>query len=318
MDIGRTARRRSRLPPRPRGQGLPGRRPRAAGPRLHRPGLPRLATGRRRSCATSARSTTTAAWAAPGTCRSSRSTRASSTRRRRASPRTPTTSTRPTSSSWPWPESATPSPRPSAASGSSPGATPHRDPVHRQAQPQRLPALPEHLRPGACSPRSARRSTSARSASGRPSTSAPSSPTARSTRCREAFAEAHRLGLFTVLWCYLRNAAFKTGRRRLPRLGRPHRPGQPHGRHHRGRHHQAEAAREQRRLQRPQVRQDRPARLRRAHHRPPDRPHPLAGRQLLRRSDRPHQLRRRVQGRHATWPRRCAPPSSTSGPAARV
>jgi class I fructose-bisphosphate aldolase len=26
----------------------------------------------------------------------------------------------------------------------------------------------------------------------------------------EAFAEAHRLGLFTVLWCYLRNPAFKT------------------------------------------------------------------------------------------------------------
>ncbi|HEY7917113.1 MAG TPA: class I fructose-bisphosphate aldolase, partial [Acidimicrobiales bacterium] len=27
----------------------------------------------------------------------------------------------------------------------------------------------------------------------------------------KAFAEAHRLGLFTVLWCYLRNAAFKQG-----------------------------------------------------------------------------------------------------------
>ena len=27
----------------------------------------------------------------------------------------------------------------------------------------------------------------------------------------EAFEEAHRLGLFTVLWCYLRNTAFKTG-----------------------------------------------------------------------------------------------------------
>jgi class I fructose-bisphosphate aldolase len=27
----------------------------------------------------------------------------------------------------------------------------------------------------------------------------------------EAFAEAHRLGMFTVLWCYLRNAAFKQG-----------------------------------------------------------------------------------------------------------
>ena len=26
-----------------------------------------------------------------------------------------------------------------------------------------------------------------------------------------AFAEAHRLGMFTVLWCYLRNAAFKAG-----------------------------------------------------------------------------------------------------------
>jgi class I fructose-bisphosphate aldolase len=27
----------------------------------------------------------------------------------------------------------------------------------------------------------------------------------------EAFADAHRLGMFTVLWCYLRNAAFKQG-----------------------------------------------------------------------------------------------------------
>ncbi|HEV3132838.1 MAG TPA: class I fructose-bisphosphate aldolase [Acidimicrobiales bacterium] len=27
----------------------------------------------------------------------------------------------------------------------------------------------------------------------------------------QAFAEAHRLGMFTVLWCYLRNAAFKQG-----------------------------------------------------------------------------------------------------------
>src|SRR5580704_10677235 len=27
---------------------------------------------------------------------------------------------------------------------------------------------------------------------------------------RTAFAEAHELGMFTVLWCYLRNAAFKT------------------------------------------------------------------------------------------------------------
>ena len=33
---------------------------------------------------------------------------------------------------------------------------------------------------------------------------------ARSSRSREAFEEAHQLGMFTVLWCYLRNSAFKT------------------------------------------------------------------------------------------------------------
>ena len=32
---------------------------------------------------------------------------------------------------------------------------------------------------------------------------------ARSSRSREAFEEAHRLGMFTVLWCYLRNSSFK-------------------------------------------------------------------------------------------------------------
>ncbi|MDQ3147257.1 MAG: class I fructose-bisphosphate aldolase [Actinomycetota bacterium] len=31
------------------------------------------------------------------------------------------------------------------------------------------------------------------------------------TEVHEAFAEAHRLGMFTVLWCYLRNSAFKVG-----------------------------------------------------------------------------------------------------------
>ena len=43
----------------------------------------------------------------------------------------------------------------------------------------------------------------------------------------------------------------QAGRHRLPRVRRPHRPGQPPRRDHRGRHHQAEAAGEQRRLQRP-------------------------------------------------------------------
>ena len=68
--------------------------------------------------------------------------------------------------------------------------------------------VPEHLRPDHVRLRAARPSTSARSASAPPSTSAPTTSTASSSRCREAFAEAHELGMFTVLWCYLRNPAF--------------------------------------------------------------------------------------------------------------
>jgi hypothetical protein len=52
------------------------------------------------------------------------------------------------------------------------------------------------------------------------------------------------------------------GRRRLSRSRRPHRPGQPPGRHHRGRHRQAEAGREQRGLHRHRLRQDPSAGLR--------------------------------------------------------
>ena len=75
-------------------------------------------------------------------------------------------------------------------------------------------------------------------------------------------------------------------RQGLPRLRRPDRPGQPPGRHHPGRHHQAEAPREQRRLQGPEhgrleLRQVRRADVHRALQRPPDRPLPLPGRQLL-------------------------------------
>ena len=133
----------------------------------------------------------------------------------------------------------------------------------------------------------------------------------------EAFDEAHELGLFTVLWCYLRNTGFKKDGGRLPHRRRPHRPGQPPRRHHRGRHHQAEAAGPTTAATtRSRLRQDRQARLRRADHRPPDRPGPLAGGQLLHGPRRADQLRRRVEGRQPTSPRRCAPRSSTSGPAA--
>ena len=64
----------------------------------------------------------------------------------------------------------------------------------------------------------------------------------------EMFQQAHELGMFTVLWCYLRNPAFKTKDAGLSRGRGPHRPGESSGRHDRGGHHQAEAAGEQRRV----------------------------------------------------------------------
>ena len=111
----------------------------------------------------------------------------------------------------------------------------------------------------------------------------------------EAFSEAHDLGMFTVLWCYVRNSDFKqdgtdyslaadlTGqanhlgvtieadiiKQKLPEnnggftaigFGKTRRP-----------------------------------RLRQAHDRPPDRPHPLPGGQLLHGPRGPDQLGRRVQ-----------------------
>ena len=101
----------------------------------------------------------------------------------------------------------------------------------------------------------------------------------------QVFQQAHELGMFTVLWCYIRNKAFKTKEKDFHVVRRPDRPGQPPGCHHRGRHHQAEASREQRRLPSPQpgilLRQVRQAHVREPHPRPPHRVHPLAGCQLL-------------------------------------
>ena len=131
----------------------------------------------------------------------------------------------------------------------------------------------------------------------------------------EAFAQAHELGMFTVLWCYLRNPAFKkdgidyhaaadlTGqanhlgvtleadiiKQKLPennggynavKFGKTHK----------------------------QV-------YERAQHGPPDRPLPLPGGELLHGARRADQLRRRL-GQQRPRSRRCSPPSSTSGPAA--
>ena len=111
----------------------------------------------------------------------------------------------------------------------------------------------------------------------------------------EAFAEAHQLGMFTVLWCYLRNPAFtKDG---VNYEVSADLTGQAN---HLGVTIEADIIKQKQ----PENNggytavgsAGPPARLRRAHHRQPDRPDALAGRELLRRAHRPHQLRRRVQG----------------------
>ena len=128
-----------------------------------------------------------------------------------------------------------------------------------------------------------------------------------------AFEEAHELGMFTVLWCYLRNSAFKvdgvdyhvaadlTGqanhlgvtieadiiKQKLPENNGGYtalnQNGNAYGKTHK--------------LVYEQLTQ-----------RPPDRSVPLPGRQLLHGPRRPHQLRRRVVGLDATSPR----PSTTA------
>ena len=115
-----------------------------------------------------------------------------------------------------------------------------------------------------------------------------------------AFEEAHQLGMFTVLWCYLRNPAFKQDG--VDYHLSADLTGQAN---HLGVTIEADIIKqkmpgEQRRLQRRSVtglRQDLQARLLRAHQRPPDRPLPLPGGQLLHGPRRADQQRRRLIGR---------------------
>ena len=131
-----------------------------------------------------------------------------------------------------------------------------QDSVHREAQSQRVPLLPELVRSDPLRQREAglrhggdgrRRDDLLRV---RGVEAADSGSHARCSSRRTSS------GMFTVLWCYLRNPAFKTKEVGLSPRGRPDRAGQPPRRDDRGRHHQAEDAREQRRLQRGQLRQD--------------------------------------------------------------
>ena len=159
-----------------------------------------------------------------------------------------------------------------------------QDPVHREAQPQRAAVVPEHATTRSMFGTSSRRSTWARRASARRSTagrteSTPPAPGGRRRRSQQA----HELGMFTVLWCYLRNAAFKTGDKDYHVAADLTGPGEPPRRDDPGRHHQAEAAREQRRLQRRSRSSARRTRrsTRELTERPPDRPDALPGGELL-------------------------------------
>ena len=127
---------------------------------------------------------------------------------------------------------------------------------------------------------------------------------------------AHELGMFTDPLVLSAQRRVQDQDEGFPRRRRPHRAGQSPGRDDRGRHHQAEAAGEQRRLRRAQVRQDRPEVYTKLTQRPSDRPVPLSGRQLLHGPQRADQLRRRVEGGRRSGRSRAAPRSSTNAPAA--
>ena len=126
-----------------------------------------------------------------------------------------------------------------------------QDPLHREDQPQPAPHLPERLRPDAL--RHRRGGLEPRRGRGRRDDllRERGSPTGRSSRSPAPSRGRTSSGMATVLWCYLRNDAFKK-RQGLPPLRRPYRTGRPPRRDDPSRPREAEGAREQRRLQGPE------------------------------------------------------------------
>ena len=92
------------------------------------------------------------------------------------------------------------------------------DPVHRQVQPQRVPDATRTTTTRSCSRRCKQARDMGAVAVG--ATIYFGSPESKRqiVEVSQAFAAAHELGMATVLWCYLRNPAFKTkDGGRLPR-----------------------------------------------------------------------------------------------------
>ena len=210
------------------------------------------------------------------------------------------------SPSWPLAATAAPSPRHSAASASSPGGTPTRSRFIVKLNHNELLHLPATGATRCHSPRSARPSISAQSGVGATIYFGSEESTRQIREVSAMFAEAHRHGLFTVLWCYLRNPAFKTPEADY------HLSADLTGQaNHLGVTIEADIIKQKQPENNGgytalEVRPHRSARLRPADDRPPHRPDPLAGRELLLGAYRPHQLRWRVDRAPATSPRRFA------------
>ena len=233
------------------------------------------------------------------TCPSCRSTRASSTRPARRLRRTRRTSIPRTSSSWRSRAAATPWRRRSACSDRWRAGTRTRSrSCSRSTTTSSSRTRTPTIRSG--SPASSRRSTWARRRSARRSTSGRPNRSGSSQEVSEMFQQAHELGhVHGAVVLHAQPGLQDQGRRLSPVRG-SHRAGQPPRRDDRRRHHQAEAAGEQRRLHRGQLRQDAQGRVLAADVRQSDRPDALSGRQLLHGPRAADQLGRRVGRRRAT------------------
>ena len=234
--------RRRRRAPRLHREGLPGGEPHPAGTRLPRPVFTNSDRSPQRAAQPRDACSTTAGSPALDTSPSSRSTRASSTRPRRASRKNP---------AYFDPLNLLELALAGECSGrghharhARPGVPQVRapDPLHRASSTTTRSCTCPTPTTRSCSAPCARPSTSARSRRRhhllRLRRHGPRAPAGdRGLRRGARARHVHRAVVLPA------QPGLQEGRRQLRDLRRPHRPGQPHGRHDRGRHHQAEAAR---------------------------------------------------------------------------
>ena len=84
-----------------------------------------------------------------------------------------------------------------------------QDPLHREVQPQRVPHLPEQVRPDHCSAPIKQAWDMGAVAVGATIYFGSAESSRQIVEVSQAFKTAHELGMATILWCYTRNNAFK-------------------------------------------------------------------------------------------------------------